>query len=425
MTNRNRRSFVTAVAAAGTLGLAGCLSRVREWRGEDGEPTSTQSNDETDGSSAGAGSGDRPDLPGNSIDGFEALDEWTAMIDAGELEAETKSPYAGSQSARLTATEDTEYAAVYRTVPDGLDLRGTTLSLATKFTGRDQLRLTLELFAPNSRDAYAVQRTLTGPSDRWVRVDFGTDRVDGQPDLSNVREIRLTARRRGDLSGSIDCLVDDLRTVDRPETGNVMLLFDGTLESHATRAADLMESYGFAGVEAVIPEAIGEGDRLTLDQLHDLNDAGWDMAARPRTGSRYLHEYTPEKQEGMIRRTKAFLENRGFEDGANHFVTPRNVLGPNGLDLVREHHEQAFRFGGGPNGLPLTDPHNVGFFSGAAGEETKSYVDFAADYGQLAVLHFEHIGADGLSEGAFADLLAYVDRQDVDVVTATDLLEGA
>ncbi|MGQ3412224.1 polysaccharide deacetylase family protein [Natrinema sp. LN54] len=425
MTNRNRRSFVTTVAAAGTLGLAGCLSQVREWRGADGEPASTQSNDETDGSSADAGSGDRPDLPGNSIDGFEALDEWTAMIDAGDLEAETEAPYAGSQSARLTATEETEYAAVYRTIPDGLDLRETTLSLATKFTGRDQLRLTLELFAPNSRDSYAVQRTLTGPTDRWVRVDFGTDRIDGQPDLSDVREIRLTARRRGDRSGSIDCLVDDLRAVDRPETGKVVFLFDGTLESHATRAADLMGSYGFAGVEAVIPEAVGEGGRLTLDQLHDLHDAGWDMAARPRTGSRFLHEYTPEKQEGMIRRTKAFLENRGFEDGANHFVTPRNVLGPNGLDLVREHHEQAFRFGGGPNGLPLTDPHNVGFFSGAAGEETKSYVDFAADYGQLAVLHFEHIGADGLSEGAFADLLAYVDARDVDVVTATDLLEGA
>ncbi|MFD1563889.1 hypothetical protein ACFR99_10040 [Haloarchaeobius amylolyticus] len=418
MTNRNRRSFVTTVAAAGTLGLAGCLSQVREWRGADGKPTSAQSGGDTTDS----GSRDRLDLPGEPIDRFEDLGEWSAMIDAGDLEAGTDDPYAGSQSAHLTASENAEYAAVYRTIPDGLDLSNKNLSLAVNFTGRDQLHLTLELFAPNSRNVHAMQRTLTGPADRWVRVDFGTDRIETQPELSDVREIRLIARRRGDTTGSIDCQVDDLRAVDRPDTGRVMLLFDGTLESHYTAAFDRMQAYDFAGVEAVIPEAVGEGGRLTLDKLIELDDAGWDLAARPRTGSKFLHEFTPEQQEGMIRRTKAYLENRGFEDGAKHFVTPRNVLGSTANDLVREYHEQAFRFGGGPTGLPLTDPHNVGFFAGDAGDETRTYVDYAATYGQLAVLHFEYIGDDGMSERAFDGLLEYIDAQNVDVVTATDLL---
>ncbi|WP_222919706.1 hypothetical protein [Natrinema sp. SYSU A 869] len=419
MTNRNRRSFVTTVAAAGTFGLAGCLSRVREWRSGSGEPTSVQSGDET----AASGTGSRPDLPGESIDHFEDLDGWTSLIDGGELEAGTDDPYAGSQSAHLTASEETEYAAVYRSVPDGLDLSNKALSLAVAFSGRDQLHLTLELFAPNSRNVHAMQRTLTGPADRWVRVDFGTDRIDAQPDLTDVRQIRLIARRRGDSTGSIDCRVDDLRAVDRPETGTVVLLFDGTLESHHANALEYMESYGFAGVEAVIPEAIDGGNRLSLEQLGELDDAGWDLASRPRTGSQFLHEFSPEQQEGMIQRTKMFLEERGFEDGAKHFVTPRNVLGSTANDLVREYHEQAFRFGGGPNGLPLTDPHNVGFFAGDAGDETKTYVDYAAEYGQLAVLHFEHIGENGMSERAFEALLEYIDSRNVDVVTATELLE--
>ncbi|MFA9415106.1 hypothetical protein [Natrinema sp. HArc-T2] len=418
MTNRNRRSFVTTVAAAGTLGLAGCLSQVRELRGADGKPTSAQSGGDTPDS----GSRDRLDLPGEPIDRFEDLGEWSAMIDAGDLESGTDDPYAGSQSAHLTASENAEYAAVYRTVPDGLDLSNKNFSLAVNFTGRDQLHLTLELFAPNSRNVHAMQRTLTGPVDRWVRVDFGTDRIETQPELSDVREIRLIARRRGDTTGPIDCQVDDLRAVDRPDTGRVMLLFDGTLESHHASAFDHMQAYDFAGVEAVIPEAVGEGGRLTLDKLTELDDAGWDLAARPRTGSKFLHEFSPEQQEGMIRRTKAYLENRGFEDGAKHFVTPRNILGSTANDLVREYHEQAFRFGGGPNGLPLTDPHNVGFFAGDAGNETKTYVDYAAEYGELAVLHFEYIGEDGMSEQAFDGLLEYIDTQNVEVVTATDLL---
>ncbi|WP_121742560.1 polysaccharide deacetylase family protein [Natronorubrum halophilum] len=420
MTNRNRRTFITTVAATGTLGLAGCLSSIREWRGGD-EKSPSQPGDEDDEPEPS----DLPDLPGESIETFENLDEWASLIDAGALEAGTDDPYAGSQSAHLTADEETDYAAIYRTISDGMDLRDSNLSLAVSFTGRDQLRLTLELFAPNSRNVYTMRRTLTGPTDRWVRVDFGTTRVETQPDLSDVREIRLTARRRGNQTGSIDCRVDDLRTVDRPETGRVMLLFDGTLESHRTNAFERMQEYGFSGVEAVIPEAVGEQGRLTIDALSELDDAGWDMAARPRTGAQSIHEFSPEEQEGMIRRTKAYLENRGFADGAKHFVTPRNVLGSDTIDLVREYHEQAFRFGGGPNGVPFTDPHNVGFFSGDAGAETERYVDYAAEYGQLAVLHFEYIGQEGLSERAFDDLLEYIDDADVEVVTATELLEGS
>ena len=437
MTNRNRRSFVTTVGAIGTLGLAGCLSEGRE-AADDSTPAETPENtsspSEEDDSTESSDDGSTTDapsheelahLPGESISDFEDLGDWVSMIDSGTLEAETDDPYAGSQSAHLTAEEGTEYAGIYETIPGGEDLREKNLSLAVKFTGREQLQLTLQVLAPNSRNSLSLRRTLTGPTDRWVRVDFGATRVDTEPDLADVREIRLLARRRGNQEGEIDCSVDDLRAVDRPDSGAVTFLFDATLESHYTHAFDIMEEYGFAGVEAIIPEAVGRDGRLTLDAMSELDDAGWDMVARPRTGAQFLHEFTPEEQEGMVERTKRYLENRGFEDGANHFVTPRDVLGAESLDIVREHHEQAFRYGGGPNGLPLTDPHNIGVFSGDAGEETRAYVDHAAEYGQLAVLHFEHIGDDGTSEREFEELLEYVDDANVRVLTATEVLESA
>ncbi|QFU83057.1 polysaccharide deacetylase family protein [Natronorubrum aibiense] len=421
MTSRNRRSFMATVGAAGTLGLAGCLSTIEGWRGADDEQSGGQLDGGADDESEDL------DLPGESVARFEELDPWVSMIDAGSLEAATNDPYAGAQSARLTAGEDTEYAGIYTTATDGLDLREQNLSLAVNFTGREQILLTLELFAPNAQHAHRMRRTLTGPTDRWVRVDFGTNQIDGQPDLADVREIRVSVHRRGDHSGPIDCQVDDLRAVDRPDGGKVMLLFDGTLESHYTNALEHMQTYGYAGVEAVIPEAVGEtrDGRLTLNMLSELDDAGWDMAARPRTGANFIHEYSPDQQADLIERTNVSLERWGFEDGAKHFITPRNVLGPETIDLVREHYEQAFRYGGGPNGLALTDPHNVGTFSGTAGSETKTYVDYAATHGQLAVVRFEEIDDDGFDERAFADLLAYIDDQDVAVVTATDLLEGA
>ncbi|MFC6769221.1 hypothetical protein ACFQE6_30615, partial [Natrinema soli] len=144
---------MTTVAAAGTLSLSGCLSQLREWRGNGNSSNQSSSNEDSTGS-------DRlSKLPGESIENFETLDKWNTLIDAGTLKAGTDDPYGGSQSAHLTASEGTEYAAIYKPF-DGQDLSGKNLSLAVKFTGRQQLRLTIELFAPNSRNVHVLHRTL-------------------------------------------------------------------------------------------------------------------------------------------------------------------------------------------------------------------------------------------------------------------------
>ncbi len=438
----NRRSFLTAAGSIGILSLAGCLSDVNAPGDTDETEAPTQSGADPDGNSSANQnatgseneSDDEPDsdeptdelahLPGETIVDFEDLESWIAMAGQGRITNEDGDVYAGTRSARITAEEGIDYAAAYRTYPDGLDVRGKNLSLAVKYTGREQFDLTLQLLAPNSRNVLSFRRTLTGPADSWQRVDLGVNAVDTQPDLGDVREIRILGRRRGSDDGDIEFLVDDLRAVDSPDQGAVMLLFDGTLESHHTTAFEITEEFGYPGVEAVIPEAVGEDGRLTIDAMGELDDAGWDMAARPRTGAQFLHEFSTEQQEGLIRRTKAYLENRGFEDGARHFVTPKNLIEAEAMEFVREYHDQAFRYGGAPNAIPATDPHNLGTFSGTAGDDTRHFVDMAAQYSQLAVLRFEEIGDDGFAKEDFRDLLEYIDERDVAVVTASDLLDA-
>ncbi|MCU4742670.1 polysaccharide deacetylase family protein [Natronoglomus mannanivorans] len=438
MTMTNRRSFLTAASSIGAASLAGCLADVNVLDESGEAETLTDSGADPDENSSAdpneteSESDDEPDsdestdeldhLPGETIVDFEDLDSWIGMAGQGRIVDEDDDVYAGSRSARITAEEGIDYAATYRTYSDGLDLNGKNLSLAVKYMGRDQFDLTVQLLAPNSQNVLSFRRSLTGPADAWQRVDLGVNAVDTQPDLQNVQEIRIIGRRRGDESGDIEFLVDDLRAVDRPDRGAVLLLFDATLESHYTTAFEIAEEFGYPGVEAVIPEAVGESGRLTLDQMRELDDAGWDMAARPRTGAQFLHEFSTEQQEGLIRRTKAYLENRGFEDGARHFVTPKNLVQAEAMEFVREYHEQAFRFGGAPNTIPTSDAHNLGTFGGT-GSATRHFVDMAARYNQLAVLRFEGIGADGFDEGEFRELLEYIDEKDVDVVSASDLLE--
>lgn len=441
----NRRSFLTAAGSIGTLSLAGCLADVNVLNDTDkteapaqsgGDPdgdSNSNANANGDGNESANESDDEPNsdestdelehLPGETIVDFEELDSWIAMAGQGRITDEDGDVYAGARSARIAAKEGIDYAAAYRMYPDGLDLTGKNLSLAVKYTGRDQFDLTVQLLAPNSQNVLSFRRTLTGPADIWQRVDLGVNAATTQPDLQDVQEIRIIGRRRGDESGDIEFLVDDLRAVDRPDRGAVMLLFDATLESHYTTAFEITEEFGYPGVEAVIPEAVGENGRLTIDEMGELDDAGWDMAARPRTGAQFLHDFSTKQQEGLIRRTKAYLENRGFEDGARHFVTPKNLIQAETMEFVREYHDQAFRFGGAPNAIPTTDSHNLGTFWGT-GSDTKHFVDMAAQYNQLAVLRFEEIGDDGFAEDDFRELLEYIDEQDVAVVSASDLLDA-
>ena len=463
MVRQTRRMVLTAAGAVGTIAIAGCVS---EMIGDDDTESVPNADDDADGDVDDHDDDDEDDddeefgsaddanddsiedadddddhvddeedtdtnedendlahLPGTVIDDFEELNHWFAFIGQGTIEETSGDEYAGSHSARISADEETDYAGVYREFMEPVDLSEQNISLAVKFTGRDLFDLTVQVLAPNSRNYLSHRRVLTGPADRWTRVDLGANYQETQPDLFDVREIRVIGRRRGGEEGPIEFAIDDLRAVDRPDTGKIVLLFDATLADHYDVAFPIMEEFGFPGVETVTPETVDRDGRLTLDQMREMDEAGWDMIARPRVGGQFMHEYDRDEQEGMVRRTQTYLLNRGFDDGARHFFTPRNVIGPDGMDIVREYHEQAFRFGGGLNGLPATDPHNLGHFSVDNLETTRSFVDLAATYRHLAVPRFERFGDDGIDEQVFRDLLEYLDGADVEIVSATELLE--
>lgn len=443
MARETRRKFLIIGGTVGSVSLAGCLSAARDYldggaaapppplEDDDDDPEIEDDDDDFENGDDDEDEeeeepedepDDEGDLPGEPIDDFEDLAEWFAFIDQGSIEPETDDVYAGSQSARIEAGGEIDTATVFREFPGSLDLSGKNLSMAVKFSGRDILDITVQLIAPNSRNFLNMRRVLMGPEGQWTRVDFGANREETQPDLFDVREIRILGRRRGDDDDPIEFIVDDLRAVDTPDSGYVILLFDGTLASHYNTALPIMLDYGFPGVEAVTPELVDGNGRLMLDEMRQMRDAGWDMIARPHVGPSTLSEFSRDEQEGLIRRTHTYLVNRGFEDGAQHFFTPRNIMSPEAREILPEYHEQAFRFGVAPNGLPITDPHNIGYFSGRDGNVTKQFVTLASRYNQLAVLRFTEIGEDGLSVEAFEDVLDHIEATDIEVITATDLL---
>ncbi|MCO8247035.1 MULTISPECIES: polysaccharide deacetylase family protein [unclassified Haladaptatus] len=410
MTRQTRRTFL---ATAGAIGLAGCSSIV----------------DKSQLPMNGTGRNSRPKAatgpPVPAASDFEKLSGWQAVSGQGTLSKSTDDPYRGSQCAHMVGSDATKAGCISRTL-SGTDLRGTNFSMAVKVENYDFAKILIELVAPDGDNAVQLKRTLVGPSDRWVRVNFGVTGVAGTPDLSSVSELRIVGRPVDtNARDPIELFVDDLRTASRPDKGAVMFTFD---DSHAThyRAFEILQKYDFAGVEAVIPESIGHDGRLTTDQLSEMADGGWDMAAHPDVQAHSFPEYSPDDQAALLKRTQEYLQSHGFDDGARHLLVPKNQVGPNTFDLARKYYDSIYSFGGCPNAMPFENGDAiVSRVNGKDLDVTKRYVDYAAEYGQLVVPLFHAIGDGGeISESDLESLAQYVQGKDVDVITASDLLDG-
>ncbi|WP_415379376.1 polysaccharide deacetylase family protein [Halosimplex sp. TS25] len=444
MSRQTRRAFIGTV---GALSVTGCLSSFRSGDTDSpdrdgvstddpltngtGTATASPTADETatppngtDAPTATATPTSPLDLSGEQLENFERFDRWFVLSDQGELSAETSDPYHGSQSARVESQSGDAFGGIYTAFDEPQDFSDRNLSLAVKVSKPDIAKISVALLAPDRGNMVRMMRTMPGPTDRWVRVDFGTTTVEREPDLSKVQEIRIVCRRRGGVDEPVEFAVDDLRAVDRPKKGRVMLTFDDAHESHYERAFPAMQEYGMAGVEGVIAAAVDNKDRLDVGMMRRMRDDGWDMASHPVTRGRLLTEFSEAKQKQRIEDNKRFLDRNGFREGARHFLTPQNMVGPNTYDIVREHHESLFTFGGMPNGLSPTTTYNFGRINGTDPSTVQQYVDYAEQYGQLVVLNHHAIGPEGISESDFRATLEYVDQADVEVVTASDLLDG-
>ncbi|WP_227355244.1 polysaccharide deacetylase family protein [Haladaptatus salinisoli] len=404
MMRQTRRAFL---AATGAAGLAGCSSLSME---------AAKSDDAGKVSGSGA--------PSVAVaDDFESLGHWQAVERRGSLSKSTDA-YEGSRCARVTGSEETKEGHIVKSLSSA-DLRGTNFSMAVKFTSHERAKVAVELLAPDDERKVVLKRTVLGPRNRWMRVNFGVTGRTAGADLSRVRKLRVVGRPLDpNAETPVEFLVDDLRTVAGADGGYVTFTFDDSYASHY-RAFELMERYGFAGVEGVIPGSVGDDDRLTEDQLSAMAEGGWDISAHPNVGARFLPEYSADEQRALLKEARGYLESRGFDDGARHLLVPKNLVGSETFDLARRYYDTVFSFGGCPNGMPFVREDAI--VSRVYGKDVavvKEFVDYAAEYGQYVVPLFHEVGTGGdIGEGEFEELLRYVKERDVKVVTASDFLE--
>lgn len=410
-----RRRILVGAGVAGSV--AGCLGRAGDpasWIGGDG---SNPDDDDDDGDTDPTLRFPAVDT-GDVIGDFEDLDRWTISI--GDMAADTDEWVHGSQSLRLESVGDGNSAGVFALFDDGLDLSGRHLSAAVKVQSDGHARVTAQLLAPDGSNQAYARRTVIDGIDDWIRIDFGYTEVDGEPDLSQIQELRLSVRN---LSGQpVTAHIDDLRATPRADTPRAVLVFDGAYPSYYETVYPMLSERDAAAVIPVSRETIDGSGGLDVSELRELRDDGWDVASRPRVPSP-LPQLDAEKQEAIISDNHAYLEGRGFPDGARYFFPPGYGMDGTTVDIARDIHEAAVTFGGAPNANPTSTRFVLSRFDGDEGASSRRLIDLAAAANQSVILGFGRIREnEDMTADELEELLDHLEGQGYDLVSLSELL---
>jgi hypothetical protein len=103
------------------------------------------------------------------------------------------------------------------------------------------------------------------------------------------------------------------------------------------------------------------------------------------------------------------------------------------VDIVREYYELNSYFGGTPNAVPFTDPMHLSRVDMHDADGFSSMIDMAAEHNQLAIgLAHGVVPEAEIEDDPLADmtteqlegLLDYIEESDVQLVTASQLLDN-
>lgn len=432
----NRRRFLAALGT-GTVALAGC-SALNEQMPEGGGSSNNSSGGSSNGNESDNGGQTQAPPPaiqqGEVIDDFENLDGWTAY--QGQLSADGDAALTGSQAARIENQGTT--AGILQAFPDGLDVSGRNLSMALRVDTPRPAYVTVQLRAPARSATVQSRRTVVDTYQGWLRMDLGYTSQRGEPNLQNVQEIRifLTAQGNQDQTqtqnqsqsqnqgSEIRFFVDDFRATPSASQGYVVLTFDDGVESQYANGLPLLQERSMPATAAVNANSLNVPGRLSMGQLREMRDAGWDIASHPENG---FQEMNTEQIRSSIQSNKEFLTNRGFPDGARHMFVPYHNTNQEIVDITREYHDTSAYFAGTTSAVPFTDPMHLSRIDMSDVEGFTGLVDLAAQYNQLLIGYAHGVGngeLDNMTQQQLTQLLDYLAQSDVQVVTPSYLLDN-
>ncbi len=177
----------------------------------------------------------------------------------------------------------------------------------------------------------------------WVVMDlgFGDANAVGTPRREAIEALRI--RVDAPVGGDTTLHVNGVATYPEPAAwpdGVVSLSFDDGWADTYDNARPILDAYGYPATAYVIRDLIGTPRRLTLEQLHRLEDfSGWEVAGHSDRLAVHDARWTrisPEALTEDIERLQRWLRSEGFR-GANHCAYPGGAFDDAVLQTVRRY----------------------------------------------------------------------------------------
>ena len=428
---KRRTYLASATTVSATLFVAGCTAEqpteadveaneTDDDPGDDDDEYDTEVEDEEDD---GEGDDeddeeDRSDLIG-TFDDFEDLNAWEGFI--GSIEANPDASTVGSQSARLLANEEDGQVRVRRELDEPIDVRDVTPGLAM---ASDPQGLVLIQLQDDDGDYVEYSQGIDsgGP---FVRHNFGPTRIRGDPDPSEVTLLQIV---RWFGEGAVgEMWVDDFHFVPSTNSGKVMLQFHGGFETHYTQGLSILDAYDLPGTIFVPTARIrtdeaSDGTRLTLDQLAELDDAGWTVGSYSARGL-HLDSVEPDELESDVLDPIDWLEDHGYADDGRFFAFPGSRYPDAAYELVRDHYDLAFA-GRSPSQGYAGNPHLCSVTPTPDAGEAIDLLDWTAELGGITTIPFYRLEESETIEAldaTAAHLSDLVEAGELEVLTPEEL----
>ena len=287
-----KRAFLTAV---GTTVGAGCLATSNGENASEEEPPVNSTNtshsapdqefDPEPKSDEPEPESDEPSLfldedsreilwdNGSQWQSGERLDEWEVL--AGSAEISTERTYRGWQSVHMTAAGEGRTSV--RIPLNGFDLTETSFSVAMYIeTPGPQIGPSFDVNAPACETElhFRTRHKIDMPG--WIRYDLGISHTSA---LESTEESYMTISWVDD----VDWYLADIRAVPVEEEPRLFIQFDDSLRTTYDTAFPIMREYGIEATVFTITGREGYSSHLTLSQMKEMQDAGWEFGSHTHT----------------------------------------------------------------------------------------------------------------------------------------------
>lgn len=309
-------------------------------------------------------------------------------------------------------------------------LEGSRLEIWIKVKNLEALR-DLWIFAASdnrfeNRIVYMISEDRTQLMEGvWTKISLpqSAGRMWGTPDLKDLRYFQIWMNDKGSAPASLE--IGPINLENNLFTGAAVLTFDDGWETQYTRAAPIMQEYGFAGTAYVIPANVGKDGFMSLDQIINLKDEyRWSIGAHDLKRLDFLNV---DELKNIFEKNKPFFNNLSID--RPDFSYPNGKMSPALIETLPQYYSSGRSIIEYSESQPPGDPYRlrtINIVPGISRELIQSRLAEAQLNGELAILIFHKITENKeyeteISEEEFRFICQMISDSGIEVKTMSEL----